>query len=147
MSFSSQIQNSNAMRDLVVARIPRQFAGHFRSALTADFQSDDERPLWIERRLGANMLNPPARVVAQVVEPETVLRRLDLAAQCSLQHRPLCRIYQALENRVLNPLPPVLAYLRYPAQSPPPNFVIRPHVVGNQHRSEEHTSELQSPCN
>ena len=64
------------------------------------------------------MLDPPVAVCTQAVETQAVSGKIDLPEQARAQHRPLCRIDLALEDRILNSLAKIETCTRVATQTP-----------------------------
>jgi hypothetical protein len=77
---------------------------------------NDQGPLGIMGLFGTDMLYPLAPVRTQEIEAQAVLGRINLINQFLSQARPLGRIYGALENGKLHPLPEIFAGLGHPSQ-------------------------------
>ena len=73
--------------------------------------SNNQGFIRVNRFTRPDMLNSAPPVCAQEIKPQTVLIRIDFLDQFSAEKGPHCRIDGAFENRVLHPLPVILANL------------------------------------
>jgi hypothetical protein len=71
-------------------------------------------------------------VCAEEIEPQTVLLLVHHPDKLAPQARPLGWIYDALEDRKLDSLAPVLTDLRNAPQAPPTGRILGVHVVTHQ---------------
>src|ERR1035437_385842 len=80
------------------------------------------------------MFDSPLPVVAQKIEPQTIVLLTDLLNQSRPHLSPLSRIHQALEYRVLTALPAILTNASHTPESPPALLGFGVHVVCHHYK-------------
>src|SRR3972149_4534872 len=93
------------------------------------FALEDKGALLVEGRLRAHVLHAMLPVGAEEVEAQAVLLRIHVFNEPGPPGRPLGRVHDALEDRVLDPLAVVPAGLCDVPQAPPTLLVHGVHVI------------------
>jgi hypothetical protein len=93
--------------------------------------------------LGSHLFDPVSPVFAKKVKPQAVFFRVDFVNQTLSKLRPLGRIYQAFEDRLLNALAEVAAFLGNMPKSFPALGSFGIHVVGHNHKHSRLISYAQ----
>ena len=97
-------------------------------------RSDDQRFRDIISLFGADMFHFVLIMIPQIVKTQTVLVTVDDLFQLMLNHTALSSIKNAFENRILNPLTIIDAFLGHFAQPIPTLRVFRVDIIRDQYQ-------------